>query len=187
VIRLPDGKPGKVLAAAICAVTVLAAYTVVIGPLTSLYDRGEQTREERLEALRRLEAAAAELPRLRAAAKQWDEKTNHGDPLLEGASDPVAGALLQSTLKEMIEDGGATLSTAELLPAETADKFRRIGLRVSFSGDLNLITAVLSGIESARPVIFVDNLDIRTSRESDGDSAGESYTIALDVHGFRAL
>lgn len=186
-IRLPEGNLGKALAVAAGAVSVAAIYAVAIEPLMSFYGHGRQTLQERLEVLHRVEASAAELPRLRAAAKEWREKTRDGDLLFVGSSDAVAGAALQSTLKELIEDGSATLSSAEVLPAETADKFRRVAIRVSFSGDLTLITDVLRGIEGARPAIFVDNLDIRTAGDSARDDEGKSFTIAFDVHGFRPL
>lgn len=186
-IRLPDGNLGKVMAAGICVLFVAAVYTAAIGPLMSLYGRSEQKLETRLALLQKLRSTAADLPRLRAAAKQWEDKTRKRDLLFSGSSDTVAGAALQSTLKDLIEDGGATLSSAELLAPQTVDNFRRVAVRVSFSGDLDLITNVLEGIETASPAIFVDNLDIRTAGDSNADDGNETFSIALDVHGFRTL
>jgi hypothetical protein len=184
VIRLPEGNAGRLAAAGIGLVAAAAVYVLVVSPLTSLYRHQEQSLQERLQLLSRLESAAAELPKLRAADKLWREKTRKGDLLFAGSSDTVAGASLQSTLKDLIEDGGATLESAELLPPETTDKFRRIAVRVSFSGDLDLIATVLEGIEDAHPAIFVDNLDIRGAGNSD-DGADGAFAISLDVHGFR--
>ncbi len=186
-IRLPDGNLGKVMATGICVLSLAAVYTAAIGPLTSLYSREAQDLQARLELRQKLQSAAEELPRLRAAAKQWEVKTRKRELLFAGSSDTVAGAALQSTLKELIEDGGATLSSAELLPPQTTDNFRRVAVRVSFSGDLDLITNVLEGVETASPAIFVDNLDIRTAGDSSGSNGNETFTIALDVHSFRTL
>lgn len=193
-IRLPDGNKGRIAAFGIGATTIAAIYVGVIAPLAALYDRSQQKLEERLETVRRLEVSAAELPSLRAAAQQWREKTRDGDFLLAGSSDTLAGASLQSTLKDLVEQNGAKLNSAEILPSDTSDKsesdkdkFHRVGVRVAFSGDLTLITTVLHGIETSHPVIFVDNLDIHTAENSSGDDGGQSFTIALDVHGFRSL
>lgn len=193
-IRLPDGNKGRIAAFGIGAITIAAIYIGVIAPLSAFYDHGRQKLEERLEAVRRLESSAADLPRLWAAAQQWREKTRDGDFLLVGSSDTLAGASLQSTLKDLVEQNGAKLNSAEILPSDTSDKdkserdkFRRVGVRVAFSGDLTLITTVLHGIETSHPVIFVDNLDIHTTDNSSGADGGQSFTIALDVHGFRSL
>lgn len=164
-----------------------AVYVAAVAPLQSLYERGEETLRERLELAHRLEDSAAELPRLREAAAKWREVTHDQDLLFTGSSDAVAGATLQSALKALIEEGGATLTSAEILPSEASGKFGRVAVRVSFSGNLTLIAAVLRGIEESRPVILVDQLDIRSSGDSGGDGDDPSLAIALDVHGYRAL
>lgn len=194
-IRYPDGLSGKVLGVAAGCVAVVVIYATVVSPLQGFYDRGQQELQVRLDALRRLERSAAELPRLRKAAEQWRGKMHDGALLLAGSSDTVAGATLQSTMKDLIEQNGAKLSSAEILPPAPADKFQRVGIRVSFAGGLTLLTTVLRGIETSHPVMFVDNLEVRSgdapaAPKDEGDStddAGATFTIALDVYGFRAL
>jgi hypothetical protein len=164
-----------------------AIYVAAVAPLRSLYERGQETLQERLELARRLANSAAELPRLREAAAKWRGVTHDQDLLFAGSSDAVAGATLQSALKDLIEEGGATLTSAEILPSEASGKFAPVAVRVSFSGNLALIAAVLRGIEESRPVILVDRLDIRSGNESGGEGDDPSFAIALDVHGYRAL
>lgn len=185
--NLPDGLLGKVLALAIVAFLLLAVRVAVVGPLLAAYDGGQQRLQERLDLVARLKRSAGDLPRLRAAVAAWRDE-NHGDDLLlAGSSDTVAAAALQTALKALVEQGGAKLSSAEVLPPDTVDRFRKVGIRVSFSGDLSLVSSVLGGIESSHPVIFLDNLDIRNAGKASGDDADQSLTVAIDVFGLRPL
>jgi general secretion pathway protein M len=184
---LPDGPLGKVLALAIAALLLLAIRVTVIGPLLTLYDGGQQKLQEQLDLVERLKRSAADLPRLRAAVQQWREQAHGDELLLAGSSDTVAAAALQTTLKTLVEQGGAKLSSAEILPPDTVDRFRKVGIRVSFTGELSLLTSVLGGIETAHPIMFLDNLDIRTASKASGDDADQTLTIALDVYGLRSL
>lgn len=180
--NLPDGLLGKILALGICAMLAAVAYLALIQPLLGLYEDGEQRLQERMELVQRLQGSVRDLPRLRAQAAQWHDKSSNGELLLAGTGDTVAAAALQSALKGLVEDGGASLTSAEVLPPQTQDKFRRIAIRVSFTGDLTLLTSVLRGVETAHPVMFVDNLEIHGADGGDTDLA-----VAFDVYGFRSL
>lgn len=100
---------------------------------------------------------------------------------MAGATDALAAADLQSTLKDLVETGGATLESAQTLPPEALANYRRVGVRVSFSGGLELLTTVLLGVETAKPVLSVGSLEINSSDEE----TGEDLAIAMDVYGYR--
>ena len=53
---------------------------------------------------------------------------------LEGASDAIASANLQSRIEELAASAGATISSTESLPAEVRGGYRRIGLRYVLIG-----------------------------------------------------
>jgi hypothetical protein len=185
---LPDGVRGKILALGILAAGLLAAYLVLIAPLIGLYSSTEERLRERTELAERLQRTTGDLPRLRKAAAALQAEASDGSNLLlSGPSATVAAASLQTTIKDLIEQGGAELSSAEILPAEKQEPYEKVGLRVSFSGDLALLTTVLRGIETAHPVVFVDNLEIRGAGAADPDDAGQSLSIAFDLYGFRPL
>src|SRR5262245_29936119 len=158
----------------------------IVGPLTAFYQESGQRLEDRLEVVKRYRSAANDLPRLRAEAKQWQEGEHDSTLLLPGASDALAAASLQSTLKRIVEEGSAKLETAQTLAPEAQDNFRRVGVRVAFSADLPLLTAVLLAIETARPVLTVGNLELHTDGESANGEIGGALAIAMDVYGFRS-
>ena len=181
---LTDGFPARVLALAIAALLFAVLYLVIAAPLVEFYRSNQELLEQRWEVIRQSESAVQDLPRLRAAAKKPKSQTDGGLLLLKGASDAVAAAELQSTLKNLVGEAGATLSSAQVLPSETQGGFRRIGVHVSFSGDISLLTTVVSGLETANPVLSIGNFEVHRAGKSDDDD--ETLAVAMDVYGFRA-
>lgn len=178
---LPEGTRGKLFAVSIAGLLLCVLYVAIVVPLAGLYDSSAQTLQDRREMLGRYERAAQDLPRLRAEAEQRRQRSAGGF-LLAGSSDAVAAAELQSTLKDLVEADGATLESAQTLPAETIGNFRRVGVRLSFSGSLELLTSVLLGAETSNPVLSVGGLEL----QAPDDENGQDLTIAMDVYGFRS-
>jgi general secretion pathway protein M len=185
VTGLPEGHAGKAAALAILALVVAAIYFAILSPVLAFYDSNAERLEQRRELVRRDKRAADDLPRLRSLAKQRGANPRGADLLLAGASDAVAAAALQSNLKDMVEEVGAKITSAATLPPESEGAFRRVGVRVAFSGDLQLLTTVLLGIEASHPVLSVGNLELHVAGDSEGDD-DPSLAIALDVFGYRA-
>jgi general secretion pathway protein M len=179
---LPEGRKGKVLALSIGVLLLCALHVAVVLPLHRLYAANAQTLTDRIGVLKRYERAAADLPGLRDEAEKGGSQVGQGRLLLAGSSDAVAAADLQSTLKDLVEGGGATLESAQTLPAETIGNFRRVGVRLSFAGNLEVLTAVLLGVEASSPVLSVGSLELHSSDEE----TGEDLAIAMDVYGFRS-
>src|SRR5262245_39948949 len=176
---LPEGTRGKILAVSIVLAIIGVFYAGIVAPLLGFYEANAQTLQDRRAVLARYERAAAELPGLRDASTKKPE--SGGSLLFIGTTDALAAADLQSMLKDLVETGGATLESAQTLPPETLGKFRRVGVRVSFSGGMELLTSVLLGVETAKPVLSIGGLELNSSDEV----TGEDLSIAMDVYGFR--
>ena len=179
--RLPDGTPGKILAVSIAALLLAMLYVGIVAPLGGLYDANAQMLQDRRNVLVRYERAARDLPRLRVEGEGRHRQSGDG-LLLAGSSDAVAAADLQSTLKDLVEADGATLESAQTLSPETIGNFRRVGVRLAFSGSLDLLTSVLLGVEASNPVLLVGGLELRSS----DDESSQDLTVAMDVFGFRS-
>jgi len=175
------------LALGILALTLLAFYYLIVSPLEDAYAANADSLQERMRISARYESLVEQLPELRQADKVWRERSG-GELLLAGTSDALAEANLQTMLKQVVEDAGAKLTSTEFLPVKPEDNFRRIGIRIVFSGDLKLLTGVLHGIETARPRLFAGDFDVHTGGGSTDDEEGDSQSLAvtLDVFGFRA-
>jgi general secretion pathway protein M len=184
--ELPRGTLGRAMAVGICLVLLAIVNFAIVMPLLDLYDGREQQLNDRMELIGRLERAARDLPQLRATVEQWDAAPQHAQLLAAESSDAVTAAGLQSTIKQLVTAGGASLNSAEILPALSQEAYHRIGVHVSFSGDTDLLVTVLRGIETASPQLFVDNLEIRSAAASTTRDTGNGLVIALDVYGFRS-
>jgi hypothetical protein len=183
---LPEGITGKAAALGIAALAATAIYLALVSPLWAFYQAGAQALELKREMLRRSENAVNDLPRLRALSKRLGDSSRGAGLLLIGSSDSVAAAQLQSTLKDLVETEGAKLTSTTVLPSEIADGFRRVGVRVSFSGDLKLLTAVLQGIEKSHPVMAVSGLELHVAGAPVDAGEDPNLAVALDIVGFRA-
>jgi Type II secretion system (T2SS), protein M subtype b len=183
---LPDGIRGKAAALGIAALAAAVIYLALVSPLWAFYQASAQALDLKREMLRRSENAVNDLPRLRALSKRLGDSSRGADLLLSGSSDSIAAAQLQSTLKDLVETEGAKLTSTTVLRPEIADRFRRVGVRVSFSGDLKLLTAVLQGIEKSHPVMAVGGLELHVAGAPVDASEDPNLAIALDIVGFRA-
>ena len=185
---LPTGIRGKALALGLCVLVVVAIYLVIITPLVALYAANAEQLQQRQELAQRLQRSAKALPALRDEADAAQDQASDEDLLLDGDSDSVAAAALQSTVKDLVESAGARLISSEVLPSDKHETLQRVGIHVSFTGNLTLLTTVLQGIQLAHPVILVDNVDIQGADGADqGSGSQKQLAIALDVYGFKPL
>jgi hypothetical protein len=185
---LPTGIRGRTLALALCVLAIAVIYLVIVTPLIALYAANAEQLQQRQELAQRLQRSAKALPALRGEADAAQDQASDEDLLLDGDSDSVAAAALQSTVKDLVESAGARLISSEVLPSDKRETLQRVGIHVSFTGNLTLLTTVLQGIQLAHPVILVDNVDIQGADSADQSSGPQKQlAIALDVYGFKPL
>jgi general secretion pathway protein M len=193
--QLPDGFRGQMLALAIAVLGMAVLYLLVVSPVLAFYGERADQLEQRVAIAQRYEALARALPSLRAADRKWRDQEG-GELLLDGSSDALASAALQTVVKSLVEDAGGKLSSSEVLVPTTDGSFRRVGIRVIFSGDLKLVTAVLRGMETSRPILSVGDFSLHTAgggsgsadnADEDAGAAGSADALAatLNVYGFR--
>ena len=179
--HLPEGRLGQALAILMGLSILIVLQLVIVSPLSAYYVTTAQSLQDRWDSVERYRNAVNDLPQLRIAAETLRQRTGDHTLLLEGASDSVAAANLQSTLKDMIEQEGAKLTSAQTLQPQTQGKFHRVGLHLALATDLQSLTTLLIGIETSHPILSVSNLDLRSTS---GDE-NPSLSVAMDVYGFR--
>jgi hypothetical protein len=180
---LLGGVRGKALVLSIGLLLTGGSYFSIVAPIVTYYERSAQRLEERAQLARRYQGLAQDLPRLRSAATQRLDKLPDGGLLWTGSTDAVAAATLQSALKELVEREGAKLTTAEMLPAESYDSARRLGVRIAFLGDLSLLTRVLAGVETTHPLLSVGKLALRKEASPNDGSQSPTLSVTMDVYG----
>jgi general secretion pathway protein M len=190
---MPTGRNGRLWALILMLITAASVYLVVVLPLVNLYADRQSVLENRRMLLPRLRAATEELPGLRARAAELRAAAGARKVALEGASDAIASANLQSRIEELAASVGATISSTESLPAEIRGSYRRIGLRYVLVGSYETLVTLLAKLEAATPPLVIDNLHIqgglraerRPGRAGTPGLVTPALNAGLDVYGFR--
>ena len=182
---MPTGRRGQLMALGLLLVALAGVYLLVVSPLLGLYAERAAVLENRRMLLPRLRAAADELPILHARAEQLRVAAGTRKITLEGASDPIAAATLQSRIEELAASVGATIGSTESLPAEARSGYRRIGLRYVLSGSYETLIKFLAKLEAANPPLVIDNLHIHGVLRRPGTPASAGLDAGLDVYAYR--
>ena len=182
---MPTGRRGQLLALSLLLVVLGGVYLMVVSPLLGLYAERAAVLENRRMLVPRLRAAADELPALRARVEQLRAAAGTRKVTLEGASDAIASATLQSRIEELATSAGATIGSTESLPAEVRSAYRRIGLRYVLSGSYETLVKFLAKLESATPPLVIDNLHIHGVLRRPGTPAAAGLDAGLDVYAYR--
>ena len=182
---MPTGRRGQLLALSLLFVALGGVYFVAVSPLLGLYAERADVLEDRRMLVPRLRAAADELPALRARVEQLRAAAGTRKITLDGASDAIAAATLQSRIEELATSAGATIGSTESLPAEARPGYRRIGLRYVLSGSYETLVKFLAKLESATPPLVIDNLHIHGVLRRPGTPAAAGLDAGLDVYAYR--
>ena len=184
-ISLPTGHRGRLLALLLLLVTLSGVYLLVAVPILDFYAARAAVIENRRMLVPRLKAAADELPGLRARAADLRATAGTHKVTLEGSSDAIASANLQSRIAELATSVGVTIGSTESLPVEVRGGYRRIGLRYTLSGPYETLVKFLARLEAATPPLVIENLHIHGVLRRPGTPAASALDAGLDVFGFR--
>jgi general secretion pathway protein M len=178
------------LALSLALIALGGAYLLVMAPIVDFYGEREARLETRRVLLPRLEAAAAELPALRSQLTELRSAARARKFTLDGASDAIASANLQSRIEGLAASAGIAIGSTESLPAETRGGYRRIGLRFALSGPYETLVKLIAALETAAPPLVIDNLQIHGVLRRPGLPPTPGYEpgldAGLDVYAFRS-
>jgi general secretion pathway protein M len=182
---LPTGRQGQLLALLLLIVALGGIYLLAAAPLLDFYAGRAAVLEDARMLVPRLKAAADELPVLRARVAELRARAGTRNVTLEGASDAIASANLQSHIAELAASVGVTIGSTESLPAEVRGGYRRIGLKYALSGQYETFVQFLAKLEAATPPLVIDNLQIHGVLRRPDTPAASTLDAGLDVYGFR--
>lgn len=183
---LPTGPRGRLFAVALLLLVGAALYLLVAAPLLDLYARRAAVLADYQMLLPRLQAAEAGLPSLRARLARLEASAKTRKVTLDGASDAIAAANLQSRIDALATSVGATIGSSESLPSGKLGPYRRVGLRFVLRGSYEPLVRLLAKIETATPPLIVDNLQIHGMLMRPGLPRRAGLSVSFDVYGFRS-
>jgi general secretion pathway protein M len=183
--RLPTGMRGRALALSILCVLIALIYAAIIAPLVDLYRSGEATLADRELLVPKLEQLAAEVPVLRARLAALQAAGAGNEVVLDGATDALAAASLQSRLEQLALANGVTITSTEAVLTEDRGPYRRIGLRLAVNGKYEAIVKLLAAVEEAAPPMVLGNLQMRGLFRTIEARAGYPLETRFEVYGLR--
>lgn len=185
-LSLPDGRRGQILALGIALAGLLLLWLAVLSPLLGWYQqRAEYLAQQRALAVH-MAALAQEIPALRKAVSSEKPEDETTSLLLQGGSDAIAGANLQSALQDLATQSGASLDSTSLTPVAAQGELRKIGLQVSLTASWPALIKLLAAIETASPRMIVDGLDLSNTGPQSTDNA-RPVQASFTVSAFRAV
>lgn len=191
---LPDARRGSVLAVLLLLITLLLGYLLFVhwwfvAPLVESRRELIELRDE--EARYRATAQQRALVQERLAEVRAFEAGNPGF-LTEANFDLAAAALIQRLQDQVNQLGaGQRCTVISRTPSRSRDSelFERVTIKVRMRCEMEHFVAVLHGLESGSPQLFVSELGI-TSRRGTQSGGGqgamqEGYIdIAFDLYGY---
>jgi general secretion pathway protein M len=185
-LTLPEGPRGRALALGLTGLVLGALWLGVGQPLVQAYANGADELERRsLLASRMAEVAGSLTEMQRELAVRRTADRIPANATLEGKSDALAGAKLQSLIETMSNSAGARLTSTDALAAQQVGAYRRIALRLTVDARWAVLMRLLQAIERATPSMFIDDLQIRAGPTAAKDKEPPLY-ISFTVQAFRA-
>lgn len=123
--------------------------------------------------LERYQRLVATLPRLRAELDQVNQNQSFKAFYFSAATHALAGAALQQKVQDMVKEAGARLVSTQILPATPNEEPPTVRVRIQLQGSTDQLLDVLYKIEEARPLLFVDQLSIRSMVQPERPAAND--------------
>lgn len=190
---------GRVAALLILLGLLLVVWLYMLAPyFRYLVEQGDEfdRLQTRLNSYQRLLAAESDIEN---AIAQLAQPGKDEELLLPDASQAIASAKLRDLINGFIEDTGARLISSQSYHDNDLPGAEMVGLRIQVNGEVENLLDILYKIETARPVLFVDKLNIsalqsryaiqnRRPRSASfaniSGSTRSSLDIRMDIAGF---
>lgn len=176
----------KLSAIALLLVVVVVLAAVVMIPVWLLnrrYDAALDGAVSRLERYSRVVGMRDGLQQKAMEIKAL-ESARH---FLKSASPALAAAELQEQAKRILDDNGGKLSSIQILPHKDDGAYRQVSVSLQFTAPLGAVKAMLYALESSRPYLFLDNLQIRAPNPlgmSKEAAADPELFVQFDLTGY---
>ncbi|MEQ1544238.1 type II secretion system protein GspM [Methyloglobulus sp.] len=152
------------LAVGLLAFIVLLVGLIIVVPIISKGLELHETKENLAFTLKKYEkilaGKGAVVSNIEAIKQQHQDQGYFNN---QGTS-ALASAQMQEFIKQTIVQAGGQLSSTQVLPSTSKDKFNRITVSVRMTGNIEVLRAVLYKLETSTPLMVIDQLDIRPMR-----------------------
>jgi len=179
------------LVAILLLLTVIAAvYLHVVEPTIAAYAEVEDRLLESRKLIQHFDRLAVREPVYASRLAAVENQDRAQGYYLAGDTDALAAAGLQDRLTQLIDANSGELRSMQSMPGTDEAGFRRIAVRVSVAATTEVLVRTLRDIETGLPVLFIDNLEIRTDgsggtgTQTIGWNGEPSLAVEFEVYGY---
>lgn len=174
----------------IAGVALLAVVSLLyVGLVVPLRDRRERVAREIEQGLARIEHAerlAASQEALEADRVELRRRLKAARRrLLPGGSETLGAAALQDRANALATEHGVTVRTTQVLRSEPAEPYRKVSVRLTISGSLQGIAAMLAGLEYEHE-LTIPFVELSRRGAVGRPNEGVPITATMEVAGFVA-
>lgn len=168
-MRLEQMQPRerRMVAVGLLLAVIIVFLMLVVMPAFQWFSQARDSVADTSFRLERLQAAAAQLPQLRAEVRALESALDRQDLTQRESSESLASAALQQRVSAIIEAHGGNTQSTRVQSAVEVDGLQRIGLRIQMQAETSALAEILAALEAARPLLFVDRISVSAQREAD--------------------
>ena len=164
-------------------------YWAIAVPLIGLAGEYGESVDELQFRLGRLSKVAAEKEALVQRLDKIKAEGQQDDRFLARTTAALASAEMQTQIKTAVGEAGGELTSTQVIPERNEQGFTRVAVKVRMNGGTNVLRQVLHNFESAKPLLFVENLNIRPIRMPRNPAAKnpqipDKLSVDFDVVGY---
>lgn len=179
----------RYLAVALLFLVAIIFYLVAVLPVTTAIKSNNDAIDDLEFRLQRMKKIKAGEPQLLQRLEQVQQQQAQNKHFSDRKTAALASADLQKFIKNTVVDAGGRLTSTQVVPAETEDQFVRIAIKVRMSGNSDILRNVLYEIENRRPMLIVDNLNLRPIRGRRDPKTrkllpSDQLNVNLDISGY---
>ena len=186
-ILRPASFLSRILALALLGAVLAGLYLLAVRPMTEQYLHYRRSIDQSQDLLGQYRRLGASLPALQSQLDELDRRRTSAGTHLQGASDALVAADLQNRIKGIVDAHGGQLTSTQILAAKDEAELRRIGIRVQMTATVDALYRIFHDLESGKPFLFLDNIDIRQrrARRRRKEAADDSnLAVRFDIYGY---
>ena len=168
---------------------IVLLYLAIAAPLISLAREYNDSIDDLQFRLAKLNRISAEKPALVQRLDSIRAEGQQDDRFLARDTAALASADLQTQIKTAVSEAGGELTSTQVIPERSEEGYTRIAVKVRMNGGTNVLRQVLHSFESAKPLLFIENLNIRPIRVPRNPAAKnpiipDRLSVDFDVVGY---
>jgi general secretion pathway protein M len=179
---------GRLAALGLLLAVPVVLYGAVVVPVRA-YVAGLEAQVGSLEdTLQRYQRIAGERGRLAVLVRDAADEQPDAALYLEGSSDALAAAQLQELLNRLVKSSGGSVDSVRVVQSVAEGPYRRVSVQLLIETRIGGLRALLHGVETGKPYLFVKSLTVNSIGGVRPDSPVEDASdldVRLEVYGYR--